>query len=186
MCATWLIGTNCSLSELARAIEDSVFDVTCVTITKQVTSKHIIYKFLDYLVRATPLQPQSWQYPELDNVLSEKSVVCLENAVWLVVHRAKVSKCSLTQGTYRSGGHVPSVIFGHLNLRMNGARQKMLEITVGVLVVTGRVAKFHQDMLASWLTMNRVAVLCGFFGKSPKATTLARRTFPDVAGAAVA
>ena len=49
----------------------------------------------------------------------------------------------------------------------------MPEITVGVLVVTGKVGKSERLMLASWLTLNMVVVLCGFFGKGPKATIFA-------------
>ena len=177
MVANWVVGKDCSLPDLAQALKDSIFDVTVVTVTKEVTSKHLIFKYLENLHRGTAA---SWLQNDLDNigVLSEKAVVSLESAVWLVIHRAKVKACKLTQGIYRSGGQLsPSVIFGHVELHMNTDRQRMQEINVGAVVVRGKVnIKTTVPMLSSWIKLSKIAVLCGFFGKqgAPFASSLAK------------
>ena len=39
MLATWVVGKHCQLPELARRLTECPFDVVCVTITKEVSSK---------------------------------------------------------------------------------------------------------------------------------------------------
>ena len=87
-------------------------------------------------------------------VLQEKAVVYLQPSVWIVVNRCKVKRVSFIEGGYRSGGKLPSVSFGHVNLHLNTSRQGMPEINVGVLVVHSAVSVFEREMLTQWLVLN--------------------------------
>ena len=53
MIANWVIGKDCDLFDFANAIKDSIFDLTVVTVTKEVTSRHDIFKHLENLHRGT-------------------------------------------------------------------------------------------------------------------------------------
>ena len=42
MIANWGVGKGCRLSDIEKAIKESVLDLSVGTVTKEVTSKHII------------------------------------------------------------------------------------------------------------------------------------------------
>ena len=83
MIANWVVGEGCSLFDFAHAIKASVFDLTVVTVTKEITSMHSIFKFLENLTRVTasPFNPLLSHLDRWD-VTCEKAVVSMENAVW--------------------------------------------------------------------------------------------------------
>ena len=152
MVAQWILGKQCDVQEFANKIRDCPMDFVCVTVTKSVSSKHYMFKFLDRLANATPrdgiyesLQPQSRLKPNdellVNEVLREKVVLYLRPDVWIVVNRCKVKKVTFTESTYRSGRSLPAVNFGFASLHMNTSRQRMPTINIGVVIAHRLVQK---------------------------------------------
>ena len=184
MVAQWILGKQCDVQEFANKIRDCPMDFVCVTVTKSVSSKHYMFKFLDRLANATPrdgiyesLQPQSRLKPNdellVNEVLREKVVLYLRPDVWIVVNRCKVKKVTFTESTYRSGRSQPDVNFGFASLHMNTSRQRMPTINIGVVIAHRLVHKNERAMLWQWLTQKKIAVLCGFFPKGQPARSFA-------------
>ena len=94
-------------------------DVVCVALTKGVTSRDDIYKFLEHLANGTQrgvTSPRDVTFnrsrgglmPNVEfrvsEVLQEEIVLYLRPSVWIVVNRCKVKKVSFIEGGYRSSG----------------------------------------------------------------------------------
>ena len=182
MIAQWILGRECDVRDFANKMRDCPMDVVCVAVTKSITSKDAIFKFLEHLAHGTQkddalLQPQSRLTPndefQVSEVLREKIVLHLRPGVWIVVNRSKVKKVSFIESGYRSGGNLSNVSFGHVTLHMNRSRQRMPEINIGVLNAHKAVAPIEKAMLWQWLAVRNIAVLCGFYPKGPNAQSLA-------------
>ena len=101
------------------------------------------------------------------DVLSEKAVFCLKDAVWVVVNKSKVKMCVFVQCLYRiRGASPPGVVFGHMELTMHTTRQRMANITIGVLAIVGEVDERDRRILEQWIRTSKIAILLGSFGKN--------------------
>ena len=125
----------------------------------------------------TRIQPQSLIKPndefKVSEVLREKIVLYLRPCVWIVVNKYKVKKVSFIESGYRSTGQLPSVPFSHVSLHLNMSRQRMPEINIGVLNAHKAVSGRERSIVWQWLTVKKIAVLCGFNPKGPNARLLA-------------
>ena len=192
MIAQWILGKKCDVSEFADKIRLCPMDVVCVSLTKSVTSVDSIFKFLEYLAagiaasgaidfldRSGGSSMNLREVAKVQEVLEEKAVLCLASSVWIVVNRCKVTKMTFIEGSYRSGGSVPAISFGHVSLYLNTARQRMEQINIGVLFVHRAASKTDKERMTQWLVVKKIAILCGFYPKGENACNFASNLARD-------
>ena len=182
MISQWIVGKKTDVLEFADKMIVCPMDVVCVALAKSVNSKDDIYKFLEHLANGTQrddtlIRPQSRRNDsyKASEVLQEKIVLYLRPGVWIVVNRCKVEKVSFIESDYRSSGKQSSVAFGFVRLKMNRSRSRgrMPDINIGVLNAHRAVGNEERQMLSQWLTVKKIAVLCGFYQKGPNGRILA-------------
>ena len=182
MISQWIVGKKTDVIEFADKMIVCPMDVVCVALAKSVNSKDDIYKFLEHLANETQrddtlIRPSSRRNDSFkaSEVLQEKIVLYLRSDVWIVVNRCKVEKVSFIESDYRSSGKQPSVAFGFVRLKMNRSRSRgrMPDINIGVLNAHKAVCNAERQMLSQWLTVKKIAVLCGFYQKGPNGRNLA-------------
>ena len=165
MMASWVIGKEVKLREFTQKLKESPFDVVLLTLTKDISSESVLWKYLHALERGSKSERRA-PGPHVAAVLDGKAVLCLKDSVWMVVNRAKVSCCHLAEGSYRSRGKSCPLVFGELQLTMKTTRQRMPHINIGVISIQGKVYQHERHMLAHWICENRIAILGGFWGKT--------------------
>ena len=162
MISTWIVGKQCSMGNLAQLPKDAPWDCTVLLMSTSITTEDPIWQDLFGMVQG--------------DVLGDKAVYQMDLLGFIVLHRAKVDGCQYVKG------HLQSQLadFITLHLTMNTRRQRMEEISIGILVIRpGEVlspfSKPEQDTLVKWLVEDRIAVLTGYFGKHKElVATLAR------------
>ena len=109
MVATWVIGAECEVGALSKALSTTPFDAVVLTRTTAVADDHLVLKFLSGLSTSEYEQGtegEAWQ------VLNHKCLYQLngrrrKQKVFVAVHRAKVMNAWYDGKYFRSRGKKP-------------------------------------------------------------------------------
>ena len=170
MVATWAVGRECSIEDLARKLCTAPFDFICLVLSSAVAEDGDIMIFLRDLCKAHALaaNAESGRKDCAQMVLQEKTVHCLGKASWrrvfVVLHKAKVTGAVYDEQYIRSRGPERDMCFGTLRLCLDQRRQRMDGVTVGIIDVRREVDDYDVDALVSWAVLHRLDMLTGFFG----------------------
>ena len=187
MVANWVVGCDCCPMDLGAKFCTAPWDLIVVVLTPAVAETHPLYLFMlklsDLQERTQEEQWDQWGWrregntefiePEGDltkRVLEEKTVrrlgVRREGNLFVVLHKAKVTDAIFEERHLRSRGPDNGIRFGSLTLGLATQRQRLENVSVGIVDVRRHVTRTDADALVAFTVLHRVDMLTGFFGTS--------------------
>jgi len=173
MVATWAVGRDCTPDDLGDKLSKAPFDFVLLVMSTAVADTDAVFVFLSDLARvqALPLEEREESPPLLLKVLQEKTVHGLgctthpdQCKAFIALHKAKIVDARYEEFHLRSCGPDSGLQFGTLKLNMDQSRQRMSEVSVGIIDVRSTIDKDDTDALVSWVILERIDMLTGFFG----------------------
>ena len=113
---------------------------------------------------------------DLREILQDQNVIRLTGRVYVVIHRAKITGAQYFPFKIRSRGadSTTRIDFGTLRLDKDLKRQRMDNISIGILDARLGASPFEIEAIQEWILTERIAILTGHFGSN-------RRMAEDIA-----
>ena len=140
----------------------SPFDCVVITMTSAVAATSKIARFFRELARHNNVKGPDVSI--IREIMKEQAVLRLSLRVYVALHRAKITGCQYFPFAIRSRGPscTPAIIeFGTLCLDKDVKRQRMENISIGILDVEKQASAYQTEALAEWILMDRIAILTG-------------------------
>ena len=164
MIATWIMGKDSSMQDLAHKLRYAPFDVIIVIMSSAVAERDAIWVDFECLSVSSLNDVSVFASTAVAGILKEKVVHRISDRAFAVIHRAKVECCNITRRHIhdRSRGsqlRPRRVEATTLHLTMCTQRQRLQQIDIGFLSCHREVSTIETQALIQWLVNGRIAML---------------------------
>ena len=182
MVATWIIGKEANASEMYAKLKRAPQDIVVLIMSDAIDQGDAIFVSLLYLaqIATDPFAPESVVSEQIRSFLNEKSCYRLAPKVFALIHKGKVTSC--THSTWATKARdVPdprpqALHLATLNLVLDHTRQRMTDMTLGILYTQDKILETDLDGLVQWVLQSRMALLTGYFRENyPQLREIAQR-----------
>ena len=164
---TCTIGHTCNCTDLANALVAAPFHVIVMIVPHRMWEQH--YCVAEW-ARLQDEPPAIVIHDVLAQmVLQHKAIYRLgrrrERRAFVALHKDKIEVGVYDERCLRSGGTHRHIHFGTLTLMLEPERHPEEAVKIGVIDVRATTDEMDAKAVASWLILDNVHVLAGFFGK---------------------
>jgi hypothetical protein len=180
MVATWVLGAECNIEELARALGACPWTVVVLVLSASVLGGSELCEFLQGVSSSRIRSRDNFTAGDelYAPVAKEKDVHQISSHIYLVLHRAKVEGLQLNTWSFadhspppwrQSGGSGSQTkVCATVALTLDQSRQRCERFVMGIVDLRGKIGYKDRRDVETWIVSERLGFVTGYWANERK------------------